>query len=169
MIGHSSAPLALVAIVEHHETMLRALRDHFGGDNLAPGTTPSERRADLARHARELDITSAFTTIATMEAWFRVDYLYRVARRPRGALTLRFREIDRAVGPRARFDDHLLVAWVEVGSARKRTIADIRSALRFRHWVAHGRYWTARFGRVYDFDTMLDLARRVEVEFPFKA
>ena len=35
--------------------------------------------------------------------------------------------------------------------APSRLIGDVRGAFKFRHWVAHGRYWVAKLGRKYDF------------------
>ncbi len=46
-------------------------------------------------------------------------------------------------------------------------IGIIRSAFRYRDWLAHGRYWVAKLGRRYDFETLHDIGRDVEMAFPF--
>ena len=33
-------------------------------------------------------------------------------------------------------------------------VGNIRSAFRYRDWLAHGRYWVAKLGRQHDFETM---------------
>ena len=42
-------------------------------------------------------------------------------------------------------------------------VGDIRSAFGYRHWLAHGRYCVAKLGRQYDFASVYNLAREVEV------
>ena len=58
-------------------------------------------------------------------------------------------------------------AAARVLSLHAEAVGDIRSAFRYRDWLAHGRYWIAKLGRQYDFETIYDLGRTVELAFPF--
>jgi hypothetical protein len=58
--------------------------------------------------------------------------------------------------------------WVDNSSVpRSIIIGDLRGAFRFRHWLAHGRYWTPKLGRRYDFDDVFALADLTLRSFPF--
>jgi hypothetical protein len=37
-------------------------------------------------------------------------------------------------------------------------IGELRGAFKFRHWLAHGRYWKPKFGRRYDFNDIYTIA-----------
>ena len=45
-------------------------------------------------------------------------------------------------------------------------IGDLRGAFRFRHWLAHGRYWNPKLGQKYDFVSVYSLAANVLGDFP---
>jgi len=57
--------------------------------------------------------------------------------------------------------DEILRRWKKE-STEKRFISDFISALNYRDWLAHGRYWTARVGRRYDFYEVYSLAVSLE-------
>ena len=57
-----------------------------------------------------------------------------------------------------KLDEDLLTLWLRHGRAAPGFIADVRGALQVRHWLAHGRYWSPRFGKYDDFDTVYTLA-----------
>lgn len=63
--------------------------------------------------------------------------------------------------------DDILQRWREHSDVTPRLVGDIRNAFRYRDWLAHGRYWVAKLGRQYDFETVYDLGRDVEMAFPF--
>jgi hypothetical protein len=50
----------------------------------------------------------------------------------------------------------------------KSVISDLRGALNYRNWLAHGRYWVAKLGRKYDFFSVLTLAINIQKELGIK-
>jgi hypothetical protein len=48
-------------------------------------------------------------------------------------------------------------------------IDDIKAAFRFRHWLAHGRYYTPKLGRQFDYRYLYELAEQVFESFPFRS
>ena len=36
------------------------------------------------------------------------------------------------------------------------------TAFKYRHWLAHGRYWEPKLGRIYDYYSLYDLAYSME-------
>jgi hypothetical protein len=47
-------------------------------------------------------------------------------------------------------------------------IGELRSAFKFRNWLAHGRYWTPKLGRNYDFESLYLLADAVFSPLPLR-
>ena len=45
---------------------------------------------------------------------------------------------------------------------------DLERVFRYRHWLAHGRYWTPKIGRECDYDDIYALAESVYNGFPFE-
>ena len=107
------------------------------------------------------------TVLASIEASFRVDYLQRNYAKKRDDLSRAFRDLYREKQQRASLTDDILEAWRRHSNVGPKLVGDIRSAFRYRDWLAHGRYWVAKLGRPYDFETIYDLARDVELAFPF--
>jgi hypothetical protein len=40
----------------------------------------------------------------------------------------------------------------------KVVLSEYKSAMKYRHWLAHGRYWEPKFSKKYDFDSIYILA-----------
>jgi hypothetical protein len=45
-------------------------------------------------------------------------------------------------------------------------VSDFRGALSFRHWLAHGRYWTPKLGRRYAVRDVFEIAERLFAKLP---
>ncbi len=60
-----------------------------------------------------------------------------------------------------------LQRWARNSSVPRSIIGELRGAFRFRHWLAHGRYWTPNLGRRYGFSGVFALADLTLHSFPF--
>jgi hypothetical protein len=78
--------------------------------------------------------------LGLVEAALRIDFRLRVKQRRKDSLSRAFRSLRKQAGSKIRFDD-LLDLWVIHHPGVKRPFSEFRSALHFRHWLAHGRYW----------------------------
>jgi hypothetical protein len=123
---------------------------------------------DSARDVRilETEIRSSLVALASIEAAFRVDYLTRVERRLKDALSVKLRDLHSQQGVRISFEADILEAWKDSYPELKTLIGDLKGALKYRHWLAHGRYWTPKFGRDYDYLTIDLLAIAIQNNFP---
>lgn len=72
------------------------------------------------------------------------------------------REIYQMKGSRASLEDDILRLWKEDFPEYKRLISEVITAFKYRHWLAHGRYWEPKLGRIYDYYSLYDLADAVE-------
>lgn len=93
----------------------------------------------LAEMVRELDLEASLALFASFEAILRTDFKWRVetqASCPPQVKKL-WNEVN---GPKARLED-LLDAWREAYPMAAKVVGDFKTVLRWRHWLAHGRYW----------------------------
>jgi hypothetical protein len=101
------------------------------------------------------------TTLAALEAAFRLDYQRRCERKLKDALSKRFRALYQKHKQRVRFEDDILQIWKEANAQDREfriLMGSLIDALKLRHWLAHGRHWDQNLGRTYDFQTVFRLA-----------
>ena len=124
--------------------------------------------AERLRERRdEVDLTTSLTVLGALEAAFRIDYRMRCDRRKRDDVSRALRAIYRRKRERASLEEEIFQAWIENSSGFGGIIGDLRGAFKFRHWLAHGRYWTPKLGRRYRFVDIYNLADLVLQSFPF--
>ena len=56
----------------------------------------------------------------------------------------------------------ILILWKEEYPQYKNLISKIITAFKYRHWLAHGRSWKPKLGRVYDYYSLYKLAYDME-------
>lgn len=120
------------------------------------GLTPAEVRAHFDDLRDEADRVACLSLLAAAEAVLRIDYLKHVYGRSKDAVGRVFRTIHKEKDVKARLSDDLLKTWVGEHSGAKVAVSEFRGALKFRDWLAHGRYWTPKLGQWY---TMEDIVR----------
>ncbi len=98
------------------------------------------------------------TVMASLEAAIRVDYLTRVYERRKDELSKAMRALHQEKANKAKLENDILTLWQDCTTISKGLIGQVKGAFKYRHWIAHGRYWTPKIGRAYDFDTLYALA-----------
>ena len=109
---------------------------------------------------------STFAVLAAVEAALRVDYLLRSIGKRKEPLSRAFRQLYKSRQERAKFDEDLLDLWGQHHPELKRYIGELRAALKFRHWLAHGRYWQRPTSGRFDFVSIYGLAELLLADFP---
>lgn len=171
-VRFSGDHLGLPEIAAHHQDLESALTLYFstGSPNyLIRFATYAAREVtdELRERLNEADLTSSLTVLASVEAAFRIDYLRRCYRRGKDPVSRAFRNIYEAKRQHASLEDEIFEVWVDNSSVPRSIIGELRAAFRFRHWLAHGRYWTPKLGRRYDFNDVFALADLTLRSFPF--
>jgi hypothetical protein len=166
---------SLADIAEYHSDAVEAL-GHFFGDwatlNVTRyvGFTPTEIRGLLENRLEETSLRSALQVLASLEAAFRIDYVIRCLLKKKDALSRDFRDLYKLKKTRVRLSEDILERWLVHQShinGLKRLIGEMRGALRFRHWLAHGRYWEPKnLAQKYDYDGVSILADLILETFP---
>ena len=103
--------------------------------------TGQEVQQEMEDRLAEIETSLTLTLLASIEAIFRVDYLCRCYDRKRDPLSRHFRDLYKANGARVSLEDELLGGWRQHGSVPAILLGEIKGAFKYRHWLAHGRYW----------------------------
>ena len=106
------------------------------------GYFPSEVAAELIERLDETEMRSALVILARIEAAFRVDYKVRATSKRADPVSVGFRRLHATKSDRARLEDEILEVWRQnLEPADRAVISQLRGMLKYRHWLAHGRYW----------------------------
>ncbi|UQA62272.1 hypothetical protein [Polyangium aurulentum] len=138
------------------------------------GKTEDEVRAVVDEERSELGHAASLMVLAAAEAALRVDYLGRVYEKRKDPLSRGFRELyktseqKRGRGTRVRLEEDLLEKWVERQPQAKAAVDDFRKVLKYRHWLAHGRYWVPKFSHDYDVQGVLDVVDEMMKQLAIK-
>lgn len=130
------------------------------------GYDESDFFRDLDARLTELDMTSSLTVLSALEGAFRVDYLQRCYQKRKDPISRAFRALHKRRETRVNLEDEILNVWKEHVSDAGGLIAELRGAFKYRHWLAHGRYWVPKLGKRYDFFSIYALASAVLMNFP---
>jgi hypothetical protein len=132
------------------------------------GMTLREVSEHFQRMLDEIDQQTCLFIVAAAESGLRVDFYQRVRHKHRDAVSRKFSEIFQGKGKKSRLNKDILAAWTEKMPASKSHISHFRGALKYRHWLAHGRYWSPKLGRKYDptvvFQIVENLFNCIELE-----
>ena len=147
----------------------RSLRLYFSQDNpnftaIFAGYRMSDVETMLAGILTETDMRSGLVLMARIEAAFRIDYKERSKKKEADAISIELRKLWKKKGKNARLEDEIWDVWRDIGPPTKQIIGQLRSVFKFRHWLAHGRYWN--IGNKYDFQTLYLLTSAVLSSFP---
>jgi hypothetical protein len=171
-VSFSGEQVGLPNIAAHHQDLESSLTLYFSAGSPSylvrfVGYATTEVTDELGERLEEADLASSLTVLASVEAAFRIDYLQRCYRRKKDPVSRAFGRIYKAKQQYASLEDEIFEAWVHNSSGTRSIIGDLRSVFRFRHWLAHGRYWTPKLGRRYGFDDVFALANLTLRSFPF--
>ncbi|MCR5893350.1 MULTISPECIES: hypothetical protein [Burkholderia] len=159
-VSFSRQELTIEAVAAHHDNMKAALFEFFssGSDALYARFALENIIEARENSLDELDLGSSMTVMASLEAAIRVDYLTRVYERRKDELSKAMRALHQEKANKAKLENDILTLWQDCTTISKGLIGQVKGAFKYRHWIAHGRYWTPKIGRAYDFDTLYALA-----------
>jgi hypothetical protein len=159
-VSFSDQELSLEAIAFHHQNVQAALFDFFSGRSTSLLSRFALENVEDARDKclSELDYSSSMSVMAALEASIRVDYLSRVYARRKDSLSRSMKYLHGEKANRAKIDKDILRLWDTETSVSSSLIRQVSSAFGYRHWLAHGRYWTPKFGSQYDYSTLFAIA-----------
>lgn len=156
---------------QYHDSSL-AIRSYFSLENpkayeLFVGLSELELLEQCNKVLQENELALSLVLLSALEANFRVDYISRVEKKAKGDLSRYFRELHKNNGNRVSLEDDILEGWKSYTNIQQKLIGEIRSAFKYRHWLAHGRYWQPKLGQEYDFFKLQLLCENSLEQFDF--
>jgi hypothetical protein len=173
--GLSAENLKIEAIFKHYDDLTRSLELYFSPANpeyMVIFANEQETMIQQWHRERlgEVDLSFSLTILASVEAYFMVDYVLRCKLRKKDAVSQALRAIYRRKKERANLiDDILLKAWNRNAIVPPRLLNETIRAFDLRHWLAHGRWWVLKIGKpALDFVSVYSLAQQILLAFPLE-
>ncbi|WP_202369638.1 hypothetical protein [Pseudomonas sp. MWU318] len=167
----SGLNLELSEIADHYDVVSSSMTIFYAEDSPSflsrhAFSMPAQILSDYRKAQRELEISICLTILASLEAKFRLDYLQRVDSKLKDPLSRAYMKLYGRHKNKIGFDD-LLDAWKRYAPSSIVYVRELKGALAFRHWLAHGRYWEPKLARVHGYTDIYRLADDVITNFPF--
>lgn len=173
-VSFSNKHLELNNIASYYNDSESSLKLYYSKNNINFESrflsyTKEELKAELHERISELNHSSSLSLLASLEAVFRIDYLLRNYSKKKDSLSKVLRELYKEKQTRASLENDILNAWKNNTQNANVVIGNLKGAFKYRHWLAHGRYWEPKMGRnKYDYNSIFELARTVTNSFPFE-
>lgn len=170
-VSFSSQNLSIEEIVYYKQDLEKAIRLYYKSySEYEKFYTYSVDNINEEKSLRlkELELNAVFMLLSSMEALFRIDFNIRVNQKLKDELSKEFRNIYKTKQSRVSLEEDILNIWQTHFRELKLIISEYKSALHYRHWLAHGRYWEPKLGRKYDFDSVYILASSIINNLPLK-
>ena len=129
--------------------------------------TSEKIQQEMKSLLEEQDRIASMNLLAALEAAFRMDFLQRCYKRRKDRVSREFRELYDRKGIYVSLEEDIFQVWKQKSSVSSSIISDLKGAFKYRHWLAHGRYWVPKFGR-YDYHDIYTLAETIFNNFPFE-
>ncbi len=172
-VSFSGSEQKIKDINQHYTYIKSSINLYFSSANpqaelLFVGKSAIELAEELNTVSEENEKLIVLNILSALEAAFRIDYLQRCYKREKDDLSVAFRQIHQQKGNRASLEDDIFDSWKKHSNVSSQIISDLKSVFKYRHWLAHGRYWTPKLGRRYDYSSIFLLGQLVINSFPLK-
>ncbi len=108
---------------------------------------------------KELQHLACFDLVSATEALLRVDFHNRIFNKDKSPIGRVFRNIYKKKANKVSLEEDIIETWKNITGDN--SFSDLLSLLRYRHWLAHGRYWTPKFGRGYSFNIVFNISKNI--------
>lgn len=167
----SVVPLPDIAL--YHAMAENSLRLYHSTSNPAYSTTfanmaQSEINAQLSSLVEETEVRSILIIIARLEAAFRLDMRHRFQSKNPDDLSIALRRLYKRKPRSAKLDKDIFPIWKEhLDGPGRQVLSSLKGMLKYRHWIAHGRYW--QFSPNHSYTDAYILAYTILTQFGLKA
>lgn len=113
------------------------------------GLTIDELNDYFEKSEEELEHLVCFDLISATEAILRSDFFTKVYNKDKTELGRMFRGIEKNKGTKIALEEDIIDNWKKVVAERKGDFSNYLGLVKYRHWLAHGRYWKPKLGQKY--------------------
>jgi hypothetical protein len=143
-----------------------ALKNFFVPQNeYFTGLSETEIGKQLTEHLMEAEYDACLTLFAAIEAALRIDCDYCCRKRLKDQRAKAVRKMVQTFEGRPfnRIPLNEIFKQLLVDQSVKKSIVNrLKQFFQFRHWLAHGRYWTFKSGIQPDFLDVYELAQEID-------
>jgi hypothetical protein len=107
----------------------------------------------------ELERLVCLDLISATEAFLRVDYHERIKEKDKSEIGRVFRNLNKKKGNKISLEEDIIETWKS--NTGSQSFSNLLGLLKYRHWLAHGRYWAPKLGRVYSFDITYEISANI--------
>ena len=163
-------PLPDIAL--YHAMAENSLRLYHSTSNPAYATafanmTQSEINFQLGRFVEETEVLSILIIIARLEAAFRLDMRHRFFSKNPDNLSTALRRLYKRKPRSAKLDNDIFPIWRDhLDGPGRQVLSKFKGMLKYRHWIAHGRYW--HFSPNHSYTDAYILATTILTQFDLK-
>lgn len=125
------------------------------------GMTTDELNAYFENSVEELEHLVCFDLISATEAVLRSDFYAKVYNKDKSDIGRLFRDLEKDKGGKISLESDIIDNWKEILATRKTDFSDFLGLINYRHWLAHGRYWTPKLGKQYTPSITYNIAERI--------
>ncbi len=141
--------------------LLEAIRNNSTVPEKFIGFSIADIEAHIKSQLMELENVTSLSLLSAVEAKLRRDYLSRVYERKRDQISRSMKQIYNKKVHKVSLEEDILECWKGAYPALKRILGEYRGAMKYRNWLAHGRYWLPKFGEKYDLFTVYTISNNV--------
>lgn len=122
--------------------------------------TPKEIQQLSTERLTELELQATLSLMTSLEAFFQLDFHDRIEKRYKDPLSKHFRESYKK-RKQISFESDIINGWETIYPETRRVFQKIKAVLRYRHWLAHGRYWLINKPKI-SFEELYGLAESIQ-------
>lgn len=121
------------------------------------GLSENEIEQEKNEILKENDITHCLLLLTAIEAAIRLDANQKYCNKKKDSLSKKIKEIyNRTKGEKIKLDEDLINARLEEDEPKlRKSYNELKTCFKYRHWLAHGRYWEPKKPHNFDFDSIL--------------
>lgn len=110
----------------------------------------------------ELNLSYSLTLLAAIEATLRVDVQKRIKSKLKDNLSREFQKLGKT-HKTLKLSEHIILCRETSDANLKHLYTDLKAAIKYRHWLAHGRYWEFKSKKI-DFDSIMATYQQIETQ-----
>jgi uncharacterized protein YutE (UPF0331/DUF86 family) len=173
IVSFSGSYLQVDDIAQYYQDTTSSIQLYFSlanpeAERLFAEKSKEELQYKLNEVSEENELLISMSLLSALEAAFRIDYLQRCYKKKKDSLSRAFQQIHQQKGNRASLEDDIFDAWKQHTNVPNHLVSELKGAFKYRHWLAHGRYWEPKLGRKYDYFSVYTLGQTVVSSFPLE-
>lgn len=125
------------------------------------GFTIDELNEYFKKSTEEIEHLVCFNLISATEALLRSDFYTKVFNKDKSDIGRTFRELEKKKRNKISLEEDIIENWKETAISKKSDFSNFLGLLNYRHWLAHGRYWTPKLGQKYTPEITYEISENI--------